>query len=43
MLAKQFASDALVGVGTVLDAKTAQSAIDAVQQFVVSPRLMRRS
>ena len=37
MLAKQFASDALVGVGTVLDAKTAQSAIDAGAQFVVSP------
>jgi 2-dehydro-3-deoxyphosphogluconate aldolase/(4S)-4-hydroxy-2-oxoglutarate aldolase len=37
MLAKQFAADALVGVGTVLDAKTAQSAIDAGAQFVVSP------
>jgi 2-dehydro-3-deoxyphosphogluconate aldolase/(4S)-4-hydroxy-2-oxoglutarate aldolase len=37
MLAKQFASDALVGVGTVLDAKTAQDAINAGAQFVVSP------
>src|SRR3954451_10344524 len=37
MLAKQFASDALVGVGTMLDAKTAQHAIDAGAQFVVSP------
>ena len=37
MLAKQFASDALVGVGTVLDSKIAQDAINAGAQFVVSP------
>jgi 2-dehydro-3-deoxyphosphogluconate aldolase/(4S)-4-hydroxy-2-oxoglutarate aldolase len=37
LLAKQFASDALLGVGTVLDAKTAQDAIAAGARFVVSP------
>src|SRR5688572_7246624 len=37
VLAKEFASNALVGVGTVLDAKNAHSAIDAGAQFVVSP------
>src|SRR5215218_6271433 len=37
MLAKQFASEALIGVGTVLDAKTASDAISAGAQFVVSP------
>ena len=37
MLAKQFADQALVGVGTVLDAKTAGDAINAGAQFVVSP------
>lgn len=37
LLAKQFADDALVGVGTVLDAKTASDALAAGAQFVVSP------
>jgi len=34
---QQFAGKALIGVGTVLDAKTCQAAIDAGAQFVVSP------
>ena len=37
LLAKQFSSEALIGVGTVLDAKTAADATSAGAQFVVSP------
>lgn len=36
---KEFGSDALVGVGTVLDVDTAQAAMDAGAEFVVSPML----
>ena len=35
----RFGSDALVGAGTVLDAKTAKSCISAGAQFIVSPAL----
>jgi 2-dehydro-3-deoxyphosphogluconate aldolase/(4S)-4-hydroxy-2-oxoglutarate aldolase len=37
MLAKKFGEQAVIGVGTVLDAKTANDAIAAGSQFVVSP------
>jgi 2-dehydro-3-deoxyphosphogluconate aldolase/(4S)-4-hydroxy-2-oxoglutarate aldolase len=37
MLAKKFGDTGVIGVGTVLDAKTAQCAIFAGAQFVVSP------
>ncbi|MEW6302418.1 MAG: bifunctional 4-hydroxy-2-oxoglutarate aldolase/2-dehydro-3-deoxy-phosphogluconate aldolase [Verrucomicrobiota bacterium] len=35
--ARQFGARALIGVGTVLDAQTARTAMDAGAQFVVSP------
>jgi 2-dehydro-3-deoxyphosphogluconate aldolase/(4S)-4-hydroxy-2-oxoglutarate aldolase len=35
--AREFGSQALIGVGTVLDAETTRAAIDAGAQFVVSP------
>lgn len=35
----EFGDDALVGAGTVLDPETAQAAIDAGAEFVVSPNL----
>lgn len=38
-VSKRYASDALVGAGTVLDAETAQSCISAGARFVVSPSL----
>jgi len=38
-VAKRYGSDALVGAGTVLDAKTAQACISAGAQFIVSPSL----
>jgi 2-dehydro-3-deoxyphosphogluconate aldolase / (4S)-4-hydroxy-2-oxoglutarate aldolase len=37
MLAKRFGDQALLGVGTVLDAQTARDAIKAGARFVVSP------
>jgi 2-dehydro-3-deoxyphosphogluconate aldolase/(4S)-4-hydroxy-2-oxoglutarate aldolase len=37
MLADKFGDSAVIGVGTVLDAATAQAAITAGAQFVVSP------
>src|SRR5271169_569183 len=37
MLANRFGDTAVIGVGTVLDAATAQAAIAAGAQFVVSP------
>jgi 2-dehydro-3-deoxyphosphogluconate aldolase/(4S)-4-hydroxy-2-oxoglutarate aldolase len=37
MLAKKFGDQAVIGVGTVLDAATAQDAISAGAEFVLSP------
>ena len=38
-VARRFGSEALVGAGTVLDAETAKTCIDAGAQFIVSPAL----
>src|SRR5215813_3429749 len=38
-VAERYGSDAVVGAGTVLDAKTAQTCISAGAQFIVSPSL----
>src|SRR6266849_4919488 len=38
-LVKRFGDDAIVGAGTVLDAETARTCIDAGAQFIVSPAI----
>ncbi len=38
-LVREVGSDAIIGAGTVLDAKTAQQCLDAGAQFIVSPAL----
>ena len=40
-LAKRFAGSGLVGAGTVTDAESARSAIDAGAEFIVTPCLVR--